>query len=134
LNFEFIQEMQVKTGGYEAEFGRSTGGIINVITKSGGNQFAGDAFGYYQPDSLQSNFKELVSTGGTTKSFAKKDYGADVGGFILRDKLWFFAAMDPVRDTRKVAFTTDSGATIATSVGNRNNYASAKLTLNLAPS
>ena len=55
LNFEFIQEVEVKTGGYEAEFGRSTGGIINVITKSGGNEFHGDAFGYYNNDGLQAN-------------------------------------------------------------------------------
>ena len=53
LNFEFIQEVQVKTGGYMAEFGRSTGGLINVITKSGGNEFHGDVFGYYDDDSLQ---------------------------------------------------------------------------------
>src|SRR5213076_1165089 len=66
LNFEFIQEVDVKTGGYEAEFGRSTGGIINVITKSGGNELHGDAFGYYDNDSLQSKAKDVVSTGGTT--------------------------------------------------------------------
>ena len=55
LNFEFIQAVDVKTGGYEAEFGRSTGGIINVITKSGGNEFHGDVFGYYDDDSLQAS-------------------------------------------------------------------------------
>ena len=54
LNYEFIQEIDVKTGGYEAEFGRSTGGIINVITKSGGNEYHGDVFAYYADDSLQS--------------------------------------------------------------------------------
>ncbi|PYQ56364.1 MAG: TonB-dependent receptor, partial [Acidobacteria bacterium] len=57
LNFEFINEVDVKTGGYEAEYGRSTGGIINVITKSGGNQFNGDVFGYHDSDSLQANSK-----------------------------------------------------------------------------
>src|SRR5262249_39411408 len=55
LNFEFIQEIDLKTGGYEAEYGRSTGGIINVITKSGGNAFHGDVFGYYDSDSLQAD-------------------------------------------------------------------------------
>ena len=50
LNYEFIQEVNVKTGGYEAEFGRSTGAIINVITKSGSNEFHGDAFGYFDSD------------------------------------------------------------------------------------
>ena len=53
LNFEFIKEVQVKTAGYNAEYGRSTGGILNVITKSGGNEFHGDLFGYYDSDDLQ---------------------------------------------------------------------------------
>src|SRR5205823_7112006 len=90
LNFEFISEVDVKTGGYEAEYGRSTGGIINVITKSGGNDFTGDVFGYYDNDSLQSKAKTVVSTAGVQQGFTRKDYGADLGGFILRDKLWFF--------------------------------------------
>ena len=53
LNYEFVQEVDVKTGGYEAEYGRSTGGIVNVITKSGGNEFHGDVFGYFNNDALQ---------------------------------------------------------------------------------
>ncbi|HVR41259.1 MAG TPA: TonB-dependent receptor, partial [Thermoanaerobaculia bacterium] len=75
LNFEFIQEVDVKTGGYEAELGRSTGGIINVITKSGGYELSGDVFGYYDSDSLQANTKEVVSTGGIPLGFTRKDYG-----------------------------------------------------------
>ena len=47
INNEFVQEVEVKTGGYQAEYGRALGGVINVITKSGGNEFHGDAFVYY---------------------------------------------------------------------------------------
>ncbi|HWC64546.1 MAG TPA: TonB-dependent receptor, partial [Thermoanaerobaculia bacterium] len=102
LNYEFIQEMQVKTGGYEAEYGRSTGGIINVITKSGGNEFHGDAFGYYDSDSLQANTKHVGETAqGASAGFTRADFGVDVGGFIVRDKLWFFGAYDRVDDTLK---------------------------------
>ncbi len=50
LNFEFIDAFEMKTGGYEAEYGRSTGGIINVITKSGSNELHGDVFGYDTSD------------------------------------------------------------------------------------
>src|SRR5258706_4082694 len=57
LNFEFIEALEVKTGGYEAEYGRGTGRIINVITKSGSNELHGDVFGYYDSDSLQTNSK-----------------------------------------------------------------------------
>jgi hypothetical protein len=92
LNFEFIKEVEVKAGGYEAEYGRSTGGIINVITKSGGNNFSGDVFGYLDNDSLQADADPVVSTAGTVAGFTKQDYGADLGGFIVKDKLWFFGA------------------------------------------
>src|SRR5207237_9065186 len=73
LNFEFISEVDVKTGGYEAEYGRSTGGIINVITKSGGNDFTGDVFGYNDTDSLQASRKSVVSNAGSPKGFPPRD-------------------------------------------------------------
>jgi len=103
LNYEFIQELDVKTGGYEAEYGRATGGIINVITKSGGNEFHGDVFAYYDNDSLQSSAESVVSSGGTVEGFTKKDYGVDLGGYIFKDKLWFFGAYDQVKNTTKSA-------------------------------
>src|SRR5262249_47446010 len=56
INNEFIQEVEVKTGGYQAEYGRALGGIINVITKSGGNDFHGDGFVYY--DSFDSKARQ----------------------------------------------------------------------------
>lgn len=134
LNFEFIQEVDVKTGGYEAEFGRSTGGIINVITKSGGNEFTGDVFGYYDSDSLQSNSKDVVSTGGTVDGFTRKDVGVDVGGFILKDKLWFFGAYDAVTNSLDSALPAGPNAgAIETSDSDR-DLASAKLTYNVAAS
>jgi hypothetical protein len=99
LNFEFIQAIDVKTGGYEAEFGRSTGGIINVITKSGGNDFHGDVFAYTDNDDLQESAEPVVSTGGTTAGFTRKDWGFDLGGYAIKDKLWFFAAYDKVENS-----------------------------------
>lgn len=53
INFDYVKEVQVKTGGYEAEFGEALGGVINVITKTGGNTFTGDVFGYIQPKALE---------------------------------------------------------------------------------
>src|ERR1051325_5076704 len=96
LNFEFIREVNVKTGGYEAEFGRATGGIINVITKSGGNELTGDVFGYYDSDSLQADAEQVVDT--TLAGFTRGSSGADLGGPIVRDKLWFFAESDRVKN------------------------------------
>src|SRR5215469_10039785 len=55
INTEFIQEVEVKTGGYQAEYGRNTGGVVNVITKSGGNEFHGGVFGYYNDTGMRSD-------------------------------------------------------------------------------
>ena len=55
LNFDFVEEVEVKTGGLPAEYGRTTGGILNVLTKSGGNDFHGSAFGFFAGGGLQSD-------------------------------------------------------------------------------
>jgi TonB dependent receptor/Carboxypeptidase regulatory-like domain/TonB-dependent Receptor Plug Domain len=131
LNFEFIQEVDVKTGGYEAEFGRSTGGIINVITKSGGNTFTGDLFGYFDADSLQRDTETIDATNGTLTGFTKSDWGADIGGYIIPDQLWFFAAYDSVD-------TSDDnqlpGQTRVVARDTKHDLGSAKLTYTFAPS
>jgi hypothetical protein len=132
LNFEFIQEVNVKTGGYEAEYGRSTGGIINVITKSGGNEFRGDLYAYYDNDRVQSDAKSIAQP--TPTGFTRNDYGFDLGGFILKDKLWFFAAYDRVNnDIDNELLEGPQAGKIVTSKSSR-NLGSAKLTYNLAPS
>ena len=53
LPMEFIEELDVKTGGYQAEYGGALGGILNVVTKSGSNAFKGDLYGYYSDDNLR---------------------------------------------------------------------------------
>jgi hypothetical protein len=131
LNFEFIREVNVKTGGYEAEFGRSTGGIINVITKSGGNELTGDVFGYYDNDGLQANSEPVIIA--TPSGVTKEDFGADAGGFIARDKLWFFVAYDRVRNSIGNVLSAGPRAGDVVTSSSRRNLGSAKLTYNLAP-
>lgn len=128
LNFEFIQAIDVKTGGYEAEFGRSTGGVINVITRSGGNEFHGDVFGYWDDDSLQSGADPIVSTGGTVEGFTREDFGLGLGGFLRRDKLWFFAAYDRVTHTTESALPAGPRAGQLVESESERDLASAKLT------
>ena len=86
LNNEFVQDVEVKTGGYEAEFGRVLGGTISVVTKSGGNEFKGDAFGYYDSGSLSSRdantAARVVANQGQYISPTRVDFGADLGGYI----------------------------------------------------
>ncbi len=103
LNFDFIQEVEVKTGGLPAEYGRLTGGLINAITKSGGNQFQGDVFGFHEGGSLQSDDSTAKDRPATTTQVVntdkRNDFGFDLGGFFVKDKLWFFAAYDRVDRT-----------------------------------
>jgi Carboxypeptidase regulatory-like domain/TonB-dependent Receptor Plug Domain len=95
--FDFMQEVQVKTGGYEAEFGQATGGVINVVTKSGSNAFKGSAFGYARPHDVESAYNTVQSVEGTVNAVASRlsDVGATVGGPILPNRLFFFGAIDP---------------------------------------
>jgi outer membrane receptor protein involved in Fe transport len=97
LPFEFVQEVEIKTGAYGAEYGLSTGGIFNVITKSGGNELHGDAFAYFTIQDLVRQTKNFSFTGSAPNGFSEIDAGFDLGGSIKRDKLWFFGAFNPQR-------------------------------------
>ena len=95
LPFEFVQEVEIKTGAYGPEYGKSTGGIFNVITKSGGNEFHGDIFGYGTTKGLVREVKNFPFTGSAFSGFSEADVGGDIGGPIVKDKLWFFGAFNP---------------------------------------
>lgn len=99
LPFEFVQEVEIKTGAYGAEYGKSTGGIFNVITKSGSNEFHGDVFGYFTTKGFVRDVKStaIPRTGAAPNGFAEIDAGFDIGGPIIKDKLWFFGAFNPQR-------------------------------------
>jgi outer membrane receptor protein involved in Fe transport len=93
---DFVQEVDVKTGGYQAEYGRSSGGIVNVVTKSGGNEFHGSVFGNWSP--FEATRKPVGSTFAIAIQQSQRynlDFGAELGGPILKDKLWFYAGFAP---------------------------------------
>ncbi|NIM18689.1 MAG: TonB-dependent receptor [Candidatus Latescibacteria bacterium] len=94
LPYNFLQELEVKTGGYEAEYRSSLGGIVNVISRSGGNEFHGQAFGFFVNNELTGTTRHSFMDP-PTGDFANYDVGLSLGGPIKRDKLWFFAAYNP---------------------------------------
>jgi outer membrane receptor protein involved in Fe transport len=106
LPFEFVQEVEVKTGAFGAEYGKSTGGIFNVITKSGGNEFHGDVFGYLTTKGMVREVKNFSNSSASNNGFSELDAGFDIGGPIAKDKLWFFGAFNPQR--RKNFFLSQS--------------------------
>ena len=97
--FAFYEEFQIKTGGYSAEFGRSTGGVINAITRSGGNEFHAGAEVTLEPDSWTSAKDDQFHEDGTIDERDRRSrddgsfYKANVwaSGAIVQDKLFFFA-------------------------------------------
>jgi hypothetical protein len=94
LPYNFVRELHVKAGGYEAEYGRATGGIVDVITHSGGNQFGGEVFGFFTNSGLTAE-PRLALEDADESDFSEYDLGGSLGGPILRDRIWFFAAYDP---------------------------------------
>jgi outer membrane receptor protein involved in Fe transport len=96
---DFIEEIEVITGGYNAEFGRSTGGIVNVVTKSGSNDFKGSVFGYITPGALvagrERNPTQASPIDAVSNLGYDTDFGFEVGGPILRDRVWFYVGVAP---------------------------------------
>ncbi len=96
---EFINETEVITGGYNAEYGRATGGIVNVVTKQGSNEFHGSVFGTFSPSSFTAQAKTVQTEGGSVDNQLNAgniwDVGAEIGGPIIKDKLWFHVGFDP---------------------------------------
>ena len=104
LPYNFVREIEVKTGGYEAEYRSSLGGIVNVITSSGGNEFSGQAFVFFA-DNRFSGDPRMGSLEPRSGDFSQYDLGLSLGGPIVRDRLWFFAAFNPAWEREEVELT-----------------------------
>jgi len=107
--YDFYDQFQVKTGGYSAEFGRSTGGVINAVVKSGSNEFKAGASAYITPSSLRENSPSVRANDGTWLTYRDDDSSSDANvniwasGALVEDKLFFYALYNP----RKVTSDTD---------------------------
>jgi len=96
---ESIEEFKIITSSYAAEWPRSGGGIINVVTKSGSNVFRGSAYEYYRNDGLNANsyFRKQSTNPAISGAPAQLDYhnfGATLGGPVMKDRLFFFASYE----------------------------------------
>lgn len=90
IPFEFYQTVEVKNGGYPAEFGRATGGIVNAVTKSGSNEFHAGVLVNYQPDSLRSNAKDTVFSENSRETSSRINSTFHASGPIIKDRLFFY--------------------------------------------
>jgi Carboxypeptidase regulatory-like domain/TonB-dependent Receptor Plug Domain len=123
--FEYLQEVQVKTGGINAEYGGALGGVVSAVTKSGGNQFHGEGHYYYTGAATSAApVKRLVLdpiddhtvqyTQDEEQPNNRHDVGGSLGGPIVRDKLFFFGSWAPryVRRSNDYLFARSESDTI----------------------
>jgi hypothetical protein len=94
ITLEAVKEFQVVATGASAEFGRTAGGVINVITKSGTNDIHGSAFYFQRLEALTAN----TSDGKPLTDFHREQYGATIGGPFSKDKAFYFLAFEGVRE------------------------------------
>jgi len=115
--FEYIQEVQVKTSGINAEYGGALGGVVAAVTKSGGNIFSGEGHYYYIGNGLSAGPIERIQLSPIDNQTVfhvqddkqknnQNEFGGSFGGPIMRDKLFFFASASPrlVRRTNNYLF------------------------------
>jgi hypothetical protein len=91
---ESIQEVQVLTNQFDAEWGRASGAVVNAVTKSGTNQFSGSAFGYFTSKGLTAKTFFAEAQGAEKPDVGKDEWGFTVGGPILLNKLHFFVSVE----------------------------------------
>ncbi|MEJ7617541.1 MAG: hypothetical protein WKF30_11395, partial [Pyrinomonadaceae bacterium] len=94
VSLEAVKEFQVVPVGASAEFGRSSGGFINVVTKSGTNEYRGAAFLFFRDQALSSQNVDAVRANLPTEDFRNYQVGGNLGGPIKRDRAFFFVAYD----------------------------------------
>ncbi|MBN2495692.1 MAG: TonB-dependent receptor [Deltaproteobacteria bacterium] len=104
FNFDAIKEVQVLTGGLDAEYGQATGGVINLVTKSGGNEFHLDTSFYARPGVFRYR-DEFEKEGAPTNDLYT--YNINVGGPIIKDMLWYFASIEIDRQIYQISATED---------------------------
>jgi hypothetical protein len=142
LRADFLEEVQVKSAGYGAEYGGSTGGVINVITKSGSNAWHGGVLAQFEERNWGGDERPLLRDDLNTDTFTyvnpekddewRVDPGFFLSGPILKDRLWFFGSYQPgVRGTKRtVTFT--NGVTNTFPQDFTVNYGTANITGNIS--
>lgn len=110
---EAVQEYQVATNSYAAEFGRATGGVVNVVTKRGTNELSGNVFGFLRDKEIQARYPFAPVE---KPAFTRGQYGITLGGPIVTDKTFFFAAFEGRQRRESGFFTSDVTRNLTSSV------------------
>jgi len=119
ISMDAVQEFRNQVLGYTAEFGRSAGGVVNLLTKSGTNQFHGSAFWYFRNRTLNAIdlFSKLNGVAYNPPEY-RHQFGGTVGGPIIKDKLFFFASYEgTIRNFPLVSSMANYGTIVNTTTG-----------------
>jgi len=108
-----VEEFRILTNGFDAEYGRNSGSVVNVVTKSGTNQFHGDLYEFHRNRPL--NAKGYLDP--TKEAFILNQFGATIGGPIKKDRTFFFGSYDGRRRIRGVSSGTVSVPTLSETSG-----------------
>src|SRR5215467_6362798 len=106
LGAEAVREFRVESNSYSAEFGRGTGGIFNVATKSGTNKFHGSVFEFLRNDNFDANRWEANRAGLDKPEFKRNQFGFSLGGPVKRDRTFFFGTYEGLRERLGVTYNT----------------------------
>lgn len=101
INFDSIDEIQIISDPFSPEFGSSSGGIINMVTKSGSNDFNGEFSLVFMDKKLQSSRQEQLSVVSEPDYFSNNNWYFNLGGPLVKDKLWFFISNNFFNDTEQ---------------------------------
>ncbi|MBV9622525.1 MAG: TonB-dependent receptor [Acidobacteria bacterium] len=110
-----VEEFRVLTNGFDAEFGRNSGSVVNVVTKSGTNQVHGDIYEFHRNRPL--NARNYLDPPGTKEPFILNQFGGTIGGPLKRDRTFYFGSYDGRRRIRGVSSGTVTIPTAAESTG-----------------
>ena len=106
LNFDSIDEIQVISDPFSPEFGSAYGGIINMVTKSGSNDFKGEFSLVFMDKNLQSERKEQLAVASEPEYFSNYNWFFNLGGPIIKDRLWFFVSNNFYLDSEQTRDST----------------------------
>jgi hypothetical protein len=122
-----VQEFRVITSNFSAEYGRASGGIVNVATKAGSNSFHGSIYEFNRVSALASNSFDRNANGLEKSVFTRNQFGYSVGGRIIKDKLFFFSSTEwtRVRSSGQVISLVPTPELLARTNANTQNYFSA---------
>jgi outer membrane receptor for ferrienterochelin and colicin len=100
VNFDFVKEVQVKTGGFEAQYGQALGGIVNIVTHSGTNELHGALYAYTNPGFAQGTYaqpNELRHGSPGTEVHGRHafDYGFNIGGPLIKNRVFWYGSFNP---------------------------------------